>query len=119
VADILEADVSAIVQQFVRHVVLHPQTLHNNKHNTAVPESLSSLITGFDIYRMMEQSLSRSREVIHTTKHSHSLHSVPPPIVESEMTLEVTKTELPLPMNAAVLEAVRYRLVDRYAKVPR
>ena len=128
-ASILETEVMTLSQQLVRHILFHPdlKRLHtssssrNSNDHTHIPKFLD----GFDVLQMIQEDLLTSR-MISTAGSDRNLSAATSAHGTSDMddnvvfeTLEVSIDESPLPINAAVLEAVRFRLIDRYGKIPR
>lgn len=111
----LMGEVETVVPQLLR-LALQADALADDSGVGA--ETARPLLDGFDVLRIFEHRLAASRAVVvsPTAAAAGTDHGRPPVLCE---TLEVQLAEPPLAINAAVLDAVRVRLVDRYARVPR
>jgi hypothetical protein len=104
VADTLTSEVRALLQQLLCLVMRDLSPIESGDSRA------STLLDGFDVWRLLQNQLALSRTV--TDGSDDSRENV-------YETLEVERFQPPLPINAAVLESVLLRLVDRYGHVPR
>ena len=136
-ASILENEVKTLSQQLVRHIMFHPDQLRHSislrNKNINHSSDASSSVNGFDVLQLMQQDLLTSRKIASTGRntsanvaaatatsinHNSNHTSCLDENVVFE-TLEVSMHESSIPVNDAVIEAVRNRLIDRYGKIPR
>jgi hypothetical protein len=111
ISQLLESEVHTLVHQLVRLLMMDPSVYSK----LSIKQQTPSLLDGFAIWRIIENYLDSSRKIADQSGYSHN-ENEGSCVLE---TLEVDCHESPLPINSAVLEAVRFRLVDRYGRVPR
>jgi hypothetical protein len=116
-AQVLDSEVRTQLQQLLR-VVLMDSLVGTGCDDTqgTTRANPPPLLDCFDVLRILENRLAASRSVVSTTHLTANNCCCKPAVSE---TTEVQMDEPPLPINAAMLEAVRVRLADRYARVPR
>ena len=106
IASVLESEVRNQMQQLLR-MILADSLIGSGD---ATSNSDTPLLDCFDVLRILENRLDASRVVVSSSMSKGE------PVSE---TMEVHIDKPPIPINTTLLEAVRFRLADRYAKVPR
>jgi hypothetical protein len=131
-ASIFENEIRKLSQQLVRHILFHPDALrHNNDllQSNKNQRPTTAGMNGFDVLQMIQKDVLTSRKITSINRNNLTSPNTTSSTGQNNgstidediifETLEVSMNESPLPINAAVIEAVRYRLVDRYGKIPR
>jgi hypothetical protein len=104
IADILDSDVCAVFHQLISLVMRDLSPIESGDTRA------TTLLDCFDVWRLLQKQLAISRTIaIDGAESSEDVYE----------TVEVERFQPPLPINAAVLESVLLRLVDRYGRVPR
>lgn len=135
---ILEKEVQLQIQQLVQVVVSDAEAVlvqkkemsgNRNRSSPQLPQSHHSpvLLDAFDMIRIWENRLGRRRAVggpmtnVATFSDTGSFrvnNGAQAGIETDQETLEILENDPPLLINTSILDALRTRVIDRYANVP-